>query len=216
VILLSVSVVVHPSPTIPYTRIIVFRELLDHLRSYVKSVLEDPKNVEAVVQELLKDQNTLKLFYRASKEVLNFSQSDWLDALKSFYALGEKFKDAGIDAEDALDIIAEHDTWKLQQIRKNFNKYTIMLFDFSVNYPEGANRYIIVYMSVFLLLIATIETRSLEKLRALGEELNRFAEELELYTLTFMIGIDESWEKKLDIIATARTPEELRRVLEID
>jgi hypothetical protein len=83
-----------------------------------------------------------------------------------------------------------------------------------VNYPEDANRYIIVYMSVFLLLIATIEAKSLEKLRALGEELNRFAEELELYTLTFMIGMDESWEKELDIVATARTPEELRREIE--
>jgi len=213
---LSVSVVVNPSPTIPYssTRITVFRELLDHLRSYVKSVLEDPKNIEVVVQELLKDQNALKLLYRASKEVRKISWSDWLEALKSFYALSERFKDVGIDVKDAFDIIAEHDMWKLQQIRKNFDKYADMFFDFSVNYPEDANRYIIVYMSVFLLLIATIEARSLEKLRALGEELNRFAEELELYTLTFMIGMDESWEKELDIVATARTPEELRREIE--
>ena len=46
--------------------------------------------------------------------------------------------------------------------------------------------------------------------------MNRLSEELETYTLTFMLAMNESFERESNIVATAKTSEELKRVLEID
>jgi len=42
------------------------------------------------------------------------------------------------------------------------------------------------------------------------------AEELETYTLTFMLMLEEGREKEAETVAAVRTPKELREVLEIE
>ena len=216
----ALQTVVPPLSTIPTsyssTRLSIFRILLEHMKPYLECVLEKTKDVEVVAQELLKDQKTLSLLYLASQEVLRSPQKFLPEALNSLHTLSKKFEDEGIDVEDALDIIVEHDMWKLRQIEGNFGRYAEVIFNLIINYPEDADRYSIIYMSVLLLLLAINEANTPEKLRALGEELNRLTGELESYTLTFMIMIEESWMKELNVIATAKISEEIKRVLGID
>jgi archaellum biogenesis protein FlaJ (TadC family) len=38
----------------------------------------------------------------------------------TYRELGERFKSVGVDVEDALEAILEHDLWKLRQVRSNF------------------------------------------------------------------------------------------------
>jgi hypothetical protein len=190
--------------------------LLDRLWPYLNNILEKSEDIEVIAEKLLKDQHAMYLIDLVNQEILKFPKDFLLKFLKSLYILADEFKVAGANIEEALDIFIEHEIWKLKQIFKNYGKYARMIFDFFTKYPEDANRYTIVYMSVFLLLLATNMTNESEKLKAIGEELNRLSEELETYTLTFMLAMDESFERESYIVATAKTSEELRRVLEID
>jgi hypothetical protein len=191
-------------------------KLLERLKPYLDNILEKPVHVEVIAENLLKDQYTMYLIYLVNQEVLKLPEDLLLKILRSLYIIVDIFKEAGVNVEEALDIFIEHEIWKLKQIFKNYGKFAGMIFDFFTKYPEDANRYAIVYMSVFLLLLATNMTNELDKLKAIGEELNRLSEELETYTLTFMLAMDESFEREFNVIATAKTSEELRRVLEID
>jgi len=216
----SISLATVPSSTI-VTRdssayISLFEILLEHLRPYLDNILEKPENVEVIAEKLLKDQHTIDLIILVNQEVLKLPKDLLHKILSSLYTLVDIFKEAGVNVEEALDIFIEHETWKLKQIFKNYGKYARMIFDFFTNYLKDANRYIIIYISMSLLFLATNMTNELDKLKAIGEELNRLSEELETYTLTFMLAMDESFEKESNIVATAKTPEELRRVLEID
>jgi hypothetical protein len=190
--------------------------LLDRLWPYLNNILEKSEDIEVIAEKLLKDQHAMYLIDLVNQEILKFPKDFLLKFLKSLYILADEFKVAGANIEEALDIFIEHEIWKLKQIFKNYGKYARMIFDFFTKYPEDANRYTIVYMSVFLLLLATNMTNESEKLKAIGEELNRLSEELETYTLTCMLAMDESFERESYIVATAKTSEELRRVLEID
>jgi hypothetical protein len=80
--------------------------------------------------------------------------------------------------------------------------------------PGDAYRYAIILIALTLLLTASMEVSSREKLELIASEIKRLANELELYTLTFIIMLEKSEEDK--VIATARDLEELRRALEIE
>jgi len=216
----SISLATVPSSTI-VTRdssvyISLFDILLEHLRPYLDNILEKPQDVEVIAEKLLKDQHMMDLIILVNQEVLKLPKDLLHKILSSLYTLVDVFKEAGVNVEEALDIFIEHESWKLKQIFKNYGKFARMIFDFFTNYPKDANRYIIIYISMSLLFLATSMTNGFDKLKAIGEELNRLSEELETYTLTFMLAMDESFEKESNIVATAKTPEELRRVLEID
>jgi hypothetical protein len=73
--------------------------------------------------------------------------------------------------------------------------------------PGDAYRYAIILIALTLLLTASMEVSSHEKLKPIANEIKRLADELELYTLTFMIMLEKSEEDK--VVATARDPEEL-------
>jgi len=66
-----------------------------------------------------------------------------------------------------------------------------------------------------LLLITSIETKSLEKLKLMADEIKRLADELELYTLTLMMALEKSDEEN-KVVATAKNLEELKKALEIE
>jgi hypothetical protein len=185
------------------------RKLIEYLKPYILSVLEEPSNVESVAKRLLEDERALSLLALVSQiTLMKISESD---LVATYRELGERFKSVGVDVEDALEAILEHDLWKLRQVRSNFGRFALMYLDFILNYPDDAYKYVVTLLSIMLLLLATYETIEPTKLRSIGEALNTLSEELESYTLTFMLMLEKPGVEE-EVSATARTQEELKRV----
>jgi hypothetical protein len=115
------------------------------------------------------------------------------------------------NADDRSDRFRRYEEWKFRKLKEEFERFVAITLDF-MNYPEDLYEYAVIYFSLFLLLLASYETEAHEKLRSIGKELKNLADKPENYTLTFMLTFEESEE----IAATARTPEEVKRVLRIE
>ena len=87
--------------------------------------------------------------------------------------------------------------------------------DFATKNPGDVYRYVTILVALMVLLIASIEVRSHEKLELLASEIKRLADELELYTLTFMLILEKDKEEN-KVITTARNLEELKIVLGVE
>jgi hypothetical protein len=186
----------------------LYSTLLAYLKPYVNRVLEGPKRANAIAEELLRDEKALILLLHAiQKAVLELKEEDVIEVFKFLHG---RFGTANIDVEEALDVILEHEVWKLRQIKRNFDEYMMMFYTFSTNYPEEAYDYAVIYFSISLLLLASSEAKTYEELRALGEELDKLAEELEAYALTFMLMLEEK-RGGTEVVATARTPRSSKR-----
>ena len=197
----------------------LYSTLVRCLRPYLKRVLEAPERVEAAAEELVRDEKVLPLLYYVFQgAVLKLTEEDIKGLAEAFKSLGEKFKAAGADVEDALDMIVEHDVWKLRQIGGDFDEYAMMFYTFSTSYPGDAYRYAVILLSLCLLLLASSEAEASDRLKAVGGELSKLAEELETYTLTFMLMSEEreGGRMEAEAAATARTPRELREFLGIE
>jgi len=191
----------------------LYSTLLAYLKPYVNRVLEGPKRASAIAEELLRDEKALILLLHAiQKAVLELEEEDVMEVFKFLHG---RFGTANIDVEEVLDVILEHEVWKLRQIKRNFDEYMMMFYTFSTNYPEEAYDYAVIYFSISLLLLASSEAKTYEELKALGEELDKLAEELEAYALTFMLMLEEK-RGGTEVVATARTPKELKEVLEVE
>jgi len=189
------------------------RKLIEYLKPYISSVLEEPGNVESVAKRLLEDERALSLLTLVFQVTLmKISESD---LVATYRELGERFKSVGVDVEDALEAILEHDLWKLRQVRSNFGRFALMYLDFILNHPDDAYNYVVTLLSTMLLLLATYETIEPTKLRSIGEVLSTLSEELESYTLTFMLMLEKPGVEE-EVSATARTREELRRAFELE
>jgi len=112
-----------------------------------------------------------------------------------------------------MEIMLEHELWRLRQIRGNFDKFTTMLLNFAAESPEDAYRYAVILTALTLLLIASLETKTREKLGSIANKIKELTDELELYTLTFMVALEEN-EEENKAVTTARSTEELRKALE--
>jgi hypothetical protein len=146
------------------------RELIEYLKPYILSVLEEPSNVESVAERLLEDEKALSpltLVFQIT--LMRFSE---MDLVAIYRELGERFKSVGVDVEDALEAILEHDLWKLHQVRSNFGRFALMYLDFIANHPDDAYNYVVTLLSTMLLLLATYETIEPTKLRSIGEALS--------------------------------------------
>jgi hypothetical protein len=100
-------------------------------------------------------------------------------------------------------------------MRSNFGGFALMYLDFILNYPDDAYNYVVTLLSTMLLLLATYETIEPTKLRSIGGVLSTLSEELESYTLTFMLMLEKPGVEE-EVSATARTQEELRRVFGLE
>jgi hypothetical protein len=189
----------------------LYTAFLEFLRPWIERVIDDPRAVEDVAQELLGDVGFLYLLTLVSQDMVLVSE----DGLRSAYrVVWERFGKFGVDVEDSIEIILEHDLWKLRKIKESFTNFASAYIDFALKSPEDAYRYAIILTALMLLLTASMEVSSREKLELIANEIKRLADELELYTLTFMIMLEKSEEDK--VVATARDIEELRRALEIE
>ena len=87
-----------------------------------------------------------------------------------------------------------------------------MLLNFAAESPEDAYRHAVISTALTLLLIASLNANR-EKLESIANKIKELTDELELYTLTFMVALEEN-EEENKVAITARSPEELRRTLE--
>jgi hypothetical protein len=188
--------------------------LMKCLKPYINKIIENPENIEIIVEELLRDEKAIPLLFYTFQEVImkvtleELTEKDLAEIFKY-----EKFKKAEI--KDALEIILEHDLWKLKQIKNNFDKYAITLYNFSINYPEDAHKYVITLLSIILLLLALNEVTTHDKLKIIEDKLNKFSDELESYTLTFMLMLEERKEEN-KITTIVKNSKELKEVLDIE
>jgi hypothetical protein len=189
----------------------LYTAFLEFLRPWIERVIDDPRAVDGVAQELLGDVGFLYLLTLVSQDMVLVSEDELRNAYR---VVCERFEKLGIDVEDSIEIMLEHDLWKLRKIKESFTNFASAYIGFAVKSPGDAYRYAIILTALMLLLVASMEVSSREKLELIANEIKRLADELELYTLTFMIMLEKSEEDK--VVATARDIEELRRVLEIE
>ena len=191
----------------------IYSTFRKHLEPYIEETLKNPENVKAVAEKLLKDTRvSFLLLSILQKTTYEAGEKDLIEAFRSLKSLSRKFKDAGIDVDEAFSIIAEHEEWKFRRLKEDFEKFVTIALDF-INYPEDLYEYAVIYFSLFLLLFASCETELHEKLKSIGNELKNLADKLENYTLTFILMFEG---ENAEIAATARTPEEVKRMLKIE
>jgi hypothetical protein len=191
----------------------LYTAFLEFLRPWIERVIDDPRAVEGIAQELLGDVRFLYLLTLVSQDMVLVSE----DGLRSAYrVVCERFGKLGIDVEDSIEIMLEHDLWKLRKIKESFTNFVSVYIGFATKSPGDSYRYAIILIALTLLLTASMEVSSREKLELIANEIKRLADELGLYTLTFMIMIMLEKSEEDKVIATARDIEELRRALEIE
>ncbi|PLC64125.1 hypothetical protein B7L70_11135 [Vulcanisaeta sp. EB80] len=189
----------------------LYNTFLEYTRPYIEHVLNEPEAAEEEAQKLLNDTKFLYLLNMLSQDAaLTISEDKLRETCEHVRG---KFKEFGIDIEDPMEIILEHELWKLRQIRENFDKFTTMLLNFAAESPEDAYRYAVILTALTLLLIASLNAKTREKLESIANEIRELTDELELYTLTFMVALEEN-EEENKAVTTARSPEELRKALE--
>jgi hypothetical protein len=189
----------------------LYTVFLEFLRPWIERVVDDPRAVEGVAQELLGDVRFLYILTLVSQDMVLISE----DGLSNAYRIvSERFRKLGIDIEDSLEIMLEHDLLKLRKIKESFSNFASIYIDFALKSPEEAYRCTVILIALLLLLIASMEVNSCEKLEPIASEIKRLADELELYTLTFMLAFEKN-EEENKVIATTKTLEELKKVLEI-
>ena len=187
-----------------------YNTFLEYVKPHIKHILDRPETAEEEAKELLNDIKFLLLTMLLQCAVLTISE----DKLREAYGYAQDiFGKFGIDIEDPMEIMLEHDLWKLRQIRGNFDNFVTMFLNFATESPEDAYRYAVILTTLTLLLIASLETKTREKLGSIANKIKELTDELELYTLTFMVALEEN-EEKNKAVTTARSPEELRKALE--
>jgi hypothetical protein len=186
------------------TKTRLYTVFLEFLRPWVERVADDPRAVEKIAQKLLGDTRFLYLLIMLSQDMmLRTSEDEMRNVYKIVYT---RFREFGIDIEDSIEIMIEHDLWKLRQIKENFSSFISIYIDFAVKNPGDSHRYAVIPIALMLLLIISIEAKSREKLKLMANEIKRLADELELYTLTLMMALEKSEEDR--VVATARNLEE--------
>jgi len=162
-------------------------QLPDPLRRYVDEVLRAPDRARDVAARMLADEEVMLYLSVVSMAAVALTPEELSEQLRLYQ---ERFRDSGVDVTESLEVIEEHDMWKLKQLRENLVRYASAMAYFAREYPEDAHEYLVTYLSTFLLLMAALEARSPEELVSVGRALNRVAEDLEAFTLTFRLTVE--------------------------
>jgi hypothetical protein len=201
-----------PSQTLygALTKSHLYNTFLEYTRPYIEHVLNEPEAAEEEAQKLLNDTKFLYLLNMLSQDAaLTISEDKLRETCEHIM---DKFREFGIDVEDPMEIMLEHDLWRLRQIRGNFDDFVTMFLNFAMESPEDAYKYAVTLTALTLLLIASLGAKTREKLESIANETRKLTDELELYTLTFMAALEEN-EEENKAVTTAGSPEELRRAL---
>jgi len=185
-------------------------QLPDPLRRYVDEVLGAPDRARDVAARMLADEEAMLYMFVASMAAVALTPEGLSEQLRLYQ---ERFRNSGVDVTESLEVIEEHDMWKLKQLRENPMRYASAMADFVREYPEDAHEYLVTYLSASLLLTAALEARSPEELVSVGRALNRVAEDLEAFTLTFRLTVEGSESERQGVAGVIRGPDDLKRVL---
>jgi len=183
---------------------------LPPLRRYVDEVLVEPDRARDVAARMLADEEAMLYLSVVSMAAVALTPEELSEQLRLYQ---ERFRGSGVDVTESLEVIEEHDMWKLKQLRENLVRYASAMADFVLKYPEDAHEYLVTYLSTFLLLMAALEARSPEGLASVGRALNEVAEDLEAFTLTFRLMVEGPEGERQDVVGVIRGPDDLRRVL---
>jgi len=185
-------------------------QLPDPLRQYVDEVLRAPDRARDVAARMLADEEVMLYLSVVSMAAVALTPEELSEQLRLYQ---ERFRDSGVDVTESLEVIEEHDMWKLKQLRENLMRYASAMADFAREYPEDAHEYLVTYLSTFLLLMAALEARSPEELVSVGRALNRVAEDLEAFTLTFRLTVEGPESERQGVVGVIRGPDDLKRAL---
>ncbi|MCG2897043.1 MAG: hypothetical protein L7G95_06835 [Acidilobus sp.] len=185
-------------------------QLPDPLRRYVDELLRAPDRARDVAARMLTDEEVMLYLSVASMAALTLTPEELSEQSRLYQ---ERFRGSGVDVTESLEVIEEHDMWKLKQLRENLMRYASAMADFAREYPEDAHEYLVTYLSTFLLLMAALEARSPEELVSVGRALNKVAEDLEAFTLTFRLTVEGPEGERQGVVGVIRGPDDLKRVL---
>jgi hypothetical protein len=185
-------------------------QLPDPLRRYVDEVLRTPDRARDVAARMLTDEETMLYLSVVSMAAVALTPKELSEQLRLYQ---ERFRGSGVDVTESLEVIEEHDMWKLKQLRENLMRYASAMADFAREYPEDTHEYLVTYLSTFLLLMAALEARSPEELVSVGRALNKVAEDLEAFTLTFRLTVEGPEGERQGVVGVIRGPDDLKRVL---
>jgi len=185
-------------------------QLPDPLRRYVDEVLRAPDRARDVAARMLADEEVMLYLSVVSMAAVALTPEELSEQLRLYQ---ERFRDSGVDVTESLEVIEEHDMWKLKQLRENLMRYASAMADFAREYPEDAHEYLVTYLSTFLLLMAALEARSPEELVSVGRALNRVAEDLEAFTLTFRLTVEGPESERQGVVGVIRDLDDLKRAL---
>jgi len=185
-------------------------QLPDPLRRYVDEVLMEPDRARDVAARMLADEEVMLYLSVVSMAAVALTPEELSEQLRLYQ---ERFRDSGVDVTESLEVIEEHDMWKLKQLRENLMRYASAMADFAWEYPEDAHEYLVTYLSTFLLLMAALEARSPEELVSVGRALNRVAEDLEAFTLTFRLTVEGPESERQGVVGVIRDLDDLKRAL---
>ena len=136
-------------------------QLPDPLRRYVDEVLGAPDRAMDVAARMLAEEEAMLYVFVASMAALVA-----LTPKSCQSGLGFTRRGSGVDVTESLEVIEEHDMWKLKQLRENPMRYASAMADFVREYPEDAHEYLVTYLSASLLLMVALEVRSPRSWRA--------------------------------------------------
>jgi len=185
-------------------------QLPDPLRRYVDEVLRAPDRARDVAARMLADEEVMLYLSVVSMAAVALTPEELSEQLRLYQ---ERFRDSGVDVTESLEVIEEHDMWKLKQLRENLMRYASAMADFAREYPEDAHEYLVTYLSASLLLMAALEARSPEELVSVGRALNRVAEDLEAFTLTFRLTVEGPESERQGVVGVIRGLDDLKRAL---
>jgi len=185
-------------------------QLPDPLRRYVDEVLREPDRARDVAARMLADEEVMLYLSVVSMAAVALTPEELSEQLRLYQ---ERFRDSGVDVTESLEVIEEHDMWKLKQLRENLVRYASAMAYFAREYPEDAHEYLVTYLSTFLLLMAALEARSPEELVSVGRALNRVAEDLEAFTLTFRLTVEGPESERQGVVGVIRDLDDLKRAL---
>jgi len=185
-------------------------QLPDPLRRYVDEVLRAPDRARDVAARMLADEEVMLYLSVVSMAAVALTPEELSEQLRLYQ---ERFRDSGVDVTESLEVIEEHDMWKLKQLRENLMRYASAMADFAREYPEDAHEYLVTYLSASLLLMAALEARSPEELVSVGRALNRVAEDLEAFTLTFRLTVEGPESERQGVVGVIRDLDDLKRAL---
>ena len=218
-------------PKYKYLRIVaqglkpLVRKISTNLRSYSTYVMNQPDRVEEYAKEL--EPHIREFLWNFSLDVKNFriiTKTDVEVLIKGMGKFIRDIKKVNFHFGDALDLFTEHIIMRLKWLLEEPHSYIQEMSKFMMNYRDDAYEYAILLISSMLLLKALgkripvwlIRREDIEKQELLVKKFLEVAEELESYTAIFQLIRNPIAEEEMHIIGSASSPEELRRLLNIE